>query len=344
MSSREQPAQPLSEPRVASAQGRQGRASALDQHLAQVLAAAFGNAEQTRLASCRRLPRDKPEPRGEVATPRESLCITDGRDKRSCVKRANPGNARQPAGGLVPFCLCCELSQQFPPCAPPSRSLAIRTGPPLRRAEGRPPLSFSSGVSLARKAARMATSAEFEEVCSASGIPLQVRERRISHQRSRASAPMAFPSDFGLRPALRFGIRGGWRERRDDVGDFGMHIASRVFGRNRRCAAFAVIRESAGDRAQSAVKKTVCGCCGRSQKGWYDHKICRVRDLSCGDTRIFLELEVRRLDCRNCGRVKRERLDFLADNPHYTKRFAYYVGRRCRSATIKDVAANLRLD
>ena len=74
--------------------------------------------------------------------------------------------------------------------------------------------------------------------------------------------------------------------------------------------------------------------------GWYDRKICRVRDLSCGDTRIFLELEVRRLDCRNCGKVKRERLDFLADNPHYTKRFAYYVGRRCRSATIKDVAAD----
>ena len=80
------------------------------------------------------------------------------------------------------------------------------------------------------------------------------------------------------------------------------------------------------------------------QMGWYDRKICRVRDLSCGDTRIFLELEVRRLDCRNCGKVKRERLDFLADNPHYTKRFAYYVGRRCRSATIKDVAADLRLD
>ena len=36
--------------------------------------------------------------------------------------------------------------------------------------------------------------------------------------------------------------------------------------------------------------------------------------------------------------------DFLADNPHYTKRFAYYVGRRCRAATIKDVAADLKLD
>ena len=78
--------------------------------------------------------------------------------------------------------------------------------------------------------------------------------------------------------------------------------------------------------------------------GWYDRKQRHVRDLSCGDTRIFLELEVRRIDCRYCGKVKRERLDFLADNPLYTKRFAYYVGRRCRSATIKDVAADLRLD
>jgi len=49
--------------------------------------------------------------------------------------------------------------------------------------------------------------------------------------------------------------------------------------------------------------------------GWYDRKVRRVRDLSCGDTRIFLELEVRRIDCRGCGKVKRERLDFLADNP-----------------------------
>ena len=78
--------------------------------------------------------------------------------------------------------------------------------------------------------------------------------------------------------------------------------------------------------------------------GWYDRKVRRVRDLSCGDTRIFLELEVRRVGCRNCGRVKRERLDFLADNPFYTKRFAYYVGRRCRSSTIKDIAQELKLD
>jgi transposase len=78
--------------------------------------------------------------------------------------------------------------------------------------------------------------------------------------------------------------------------------------------------------------------------GWYDRKVRQVRDLSCGDTRIFLELEVRRLDCRSCGKVKRERLDFLADNPLYTKRFAYFVGRRCRQASIADVAKELALN
>ena len=60
--------------------------------------------------------------------------------------------------------------------------------------------------------------------------------------------------------------------------------------------------------------------------------------------RIFLEFEVRRVRCRQCGKVKRERLDFLADNSLYTKRFAFYVGRRCRSAPIRDIAKELRLD
>src|ERR1035441_2041835 len=59
-------------------------------------------------------------------------------------------------------------------------------------------------------------------------------------------------------------------------------------------------------------KKTACRCWGRTQMGWYDRKVRRVSDLSCGDTRIFLEMEVRRVDCRRCGKVKREQFDFLA--------------------------------
>ena len=69
-----------------------------------------------------------------------------------------------------------------------------------------------------------------------------------------------------------------------------------------------------------------------------------MRDLSWGDTRVYLEVEVRRVHCRSCGAVKQEKLPWLADNPFYTKRFAFYVGRRCRSSTILDVARELRLD
>ena len=80
------------------------------------------------------------------------------------------------------------------------------------------------------------------------------------------------------------------------------------------------------------------------QKGCYDRRLRQVRDLASAGFCIVLELEVRRVSCRRCGTVKRERLDFLADNPHVTKRFAFYVGRRCRQASIRDVAKELKLD
>jgi transposase len=79
-------------------------------------------------------------------------------------------------------------------------------------------------------------------------------------------------------------------------------------------------------------------------RGIYDRKIHRVRDLSCGDARIYLELELRRVWCRRCGAVKQERLPWLADSPFYTKRFAFFVGRRCRTAPISEVARESHLD
>ena len=48
--------------------------------------------------------------------------------------------------------------------------------------------------------------------------------------------------------------------------------------------------------------------------------------------------------CRSCQAVKREALDFLADSGFHTKRFAYYVGRRCRNETVSSVAQELHLD
>jgi len=49
---------------------------------------------------------------------------------------------------------------------------------------------------------------------------------------------------------------------------------------------------------------------------------CRI-DRQAGSGRA------RRQWCPACGTVKRERLDFPADNPRFSKRFAGYVGGRC---------------
>ena len=100
-------------------------------------------------------------------------------------------------------------------------------------------------------------------------------------------------------------------------------------------------------RANGAIattpKKTACAQCGKLWRSFYDRRPWVVRDLPCGPLRIYLEFEVRRVACTQCG-VRREKLPWLADNPFYTKRFAYYVGRRCRESTIKAVAEELHLD
>ena len=42
--------------------------------------------------------------------------------------------------------------------------------------------------------------------------------------------------------------------------------------------------------------------------------------------------------------MRQERLDWLADSPFHTKRFAFFVGRRCRASSLSDVARETPLD
>src|SRR5471030_2620543 len=82
------------------------------------------------------------------------------------------------------------------------------------------------------------------------------------------------------------------------------------------------VRRSPGsDHGPGArAKKTACGVCGRKHRTFYDRKRRPVRDLSCVDTRVYLDVEFRRVACRSCGLVKQEKLPWIADNPLYTKR------------------------
>jgi transposase len=62
-------------------------------------------------------------------------------------------------------------------------------------------------------------------------------------------------------------------------------------------------------------KKTACGICGQGFRTYYNKRPRRVRDLACGDKRVYLDSQARRVSCPGCGGVKRERLDWIADNP-----------------------------
>ena len=69
-----------------------------------------------------------------------------------------------------------------------------------------------------------------------------------------------------------------------------------------------------------------------------------MRDLSAGNKRVYLEFELRRVFCPRCQKVRQETVKLLANNPFYTKRFGWYVGKRCRSSSISEVAKEFHLD
>ena len=97
-------------------------------------------------------------------------------------------------------------------------------------------------------------------------------------------------------------------------------------------------------RAAETPKKTaICSNCGQRCRGRYDQRRCRVRDLRVAGWMVYLEFERWRVRCSGCGGVHVERLDWLAQNPRYTERFALHVGRLCTSMSNKAVAELERL-
>lgn len=53
---------------------------------------------------------------------------------------------------------------------------------------------------------------------------------------------------------------------------------------------------------------------------------------------------MRRVKCRQQGEVRQEQPEWMARTRGYTKRFAYYVGKRCQESAITDVARELFLN
>ena len=81
-----------------------------------------------------------------------------------------------------------------------------------------------------------------------------------------------------------------------------------------------------------------CGGCGIGVKTTHGApRDRRVRDLPWGAWKVWLVVEVYRVDCRRCG-VKTERIEFLEGKHPYTQRFAEAVARDCEDAAVSRVA------
>jgi transposase len=81
-----------------------------------------------------------------------------------------------------------------------------------------------------------------------------------------------------------------------------------------------------------------CSGCGIGTERIHSVRERRVRDLSWGLWKVWLVIEVHRVDCRRCG-VCTERIDFLEGKHPYTRRFAAAVARDCEDAAVRRVAA-----
>jgi transposase len=71
-------------------------------------------------------------------------------------------------------------------------------------------------------------------------------------------------------------------------------------------------------------RKLVCPC---GWKTWavYDRSVRRWRHLDVGANKLFLEAEIRRLDCRRCGRVRTEAVPWARPGARHSRDFENVV-------------------
>ena len=67
-------------------------------------------------------------------------------------------------------------------------------------------------------------------------------------------------------------------------------------------------------------RRPVCPC-GWKGRAIYDRSVRRWRHLDLGAARLFLEAEIRRLDCRGCGRVRTEDVPWARPRARHTRDF-----------------------
>lgn len=93
------------------------------------------------------------------------------------------------------------------------------------------------------------------------------------------------------------------------------------------------------------IKKPIYNCqCSSCSSDRVKHRgsVTRViRTLPIGKRSTFIKVILNRLECKNCGIIRQEKIDFAEPNKSYTRLFERYVLELSRAMTILDVASLL---
>jgi transposase len=88
-------------------------------------------------------------------------------------------------------------------------------------------------------------------------------------------------------------------------------------------------------------KMLVCPCGRRSSAG-YDTSTRRWRHVNLGRWKVYIQAEIRRVDCSGCGQVRTEWMPFARPGARHTQDFEDTAGWLCKRMSKAGTAALLR--
>lgn len=92
------------------------------------------------------------------------------------------------------------------------------------------------------------------------------------------------------------------------------------------------------------LKVAICPECKNPSARLHDYDAPRlIRDLSLFGRKSYLRMRGRRFECETCQKAFTERLEWIAFESSYTRRFEEHVFTLCRKNTIQDVSQMLEL-
>lgn len=92
---------------------------------------------------------------------------------------------------------------------------------------------------------------------------------------------------------------------------------------------------------RNRAKRLRCEC-GYTTRSCYDRSVRRWRHLDMGVMKVWLEGEIRRLDCKSCGRVVTETVPWARLRARHTRDFEDVVAWLCQRTDLTTVATLMR--